>query len=74
MWHFINGDMYTTIVEMIVLVVLYHLNCTVEGLRVLVVLYSSIVCNGSTVLIVLYSANLVVVVMVLYTACILQLH
>ena len=74
MWHFINGDMYTTIVEMIVPVVLYHLNCTVEGLRVLVVLYSSIVCNGSTVLIVIYSANLVVVLMVLYTACILQLH
>ena len=54
---FITGDMYTTMIEMNVLVVLYHLNCTVEWLRVLVVLYSSIVCNGSTVLIVLYSCK-----------------
>ena len=55
MWHFINDDVYTTIVEMNVLAMLYHLNCTVEWLRVLVVLYSFIVCNGSTVQIVPYS-------------------
>lgn len=57
-WHFINGDMYTTIIAMNVLVALY----TVQSHGEEGMLYSFIVCTGSisgctdfTVLLVFYS-------------------